>query len=476
MTVAAQHTAEDDVAYAGVEGQARMLREGAVTSVALVDLLLRRIERLDGQVNAFRVLLADSAREEAAAADAARAAGDTRPLLGVPIAVKDTVDVAGVATLNGTGSPEVVAQRDAEIVRRLREAGMVVLGKTNLPELALWGLTESATHGTTRNPWAPDRTPGGSSGGSAAAVAAGFVPAAHGSDGLGSIRIPASTCGLVGLKPTRGLVPLDPDPVHWDGLSHAGFLTRSAHDTGLLLDAVLDPSPGLADPGDPARLRIGVSLRPPIPGRLHPDVRRAHAETVELLRGFGHEVRWVKPPYGARDVLPALVRSWFTGSADDLAKLRDARGTEPRTRSLARIGRWARPLLPMARRAGARTTARMTAVFDKIDVLMLPTTATPAPRAGSILGRGLVTTMLRNAEFGPFTGMFNITGQPAVSVPAGLGADGVPLGVQLVAAHGDERTLLALATQIEQATGWPQRRPPVSAARDAEQRGGDVVR
>ncbi len=261
---------EQEVAYAGVAGQARMLADGRLTAVDLVDLLLRRIDRLQPSLNAFRVVLGDEARRGAAAADEARRGGDTRPLLGVPVAVKDNVPVAGQAALIGTGSPEVVATQDDELIRRLRAAGMVVLGLTHLPELALWAATESAHHGVTRNPWDHRLAPGGSSGGSAAAVAAGLVPVATATDGLGSIRLPASACGLVGLKPTHGTVPLGPDPDHWAGLSHAGVLTRSVGDTALVLDAVVAPAPGwsdvLTEPGvSPTRCGSPGRRNPPCP-------------------------------------------------------------------------------------------------------------------------------------------------------------------------------------------------------------------
>jgi amidase len=200
--VSAPRPDAEAIAYAGVVGQAELLRDGALTSLELVNLLLDRVARFEPRLNAFRLVLADQARADAAAADAARRAGDTRPLLGVPIALKDNIALAGTSSMYGTGSPEPVAHEDDELTRRIRDAGMVVLGKTHLPELAMWACTESQHHGVTRNPWSLQHTPGGSSGGSAAAVAAGLVPAAHATDGLGSIRIPASCAGLVGLKPT----------------------------------------------------------------------------------------------------------------------------------------------------------------------------------------------------------------------------------------------------------------------------------
>src|SRR5271165_52306 len=228
-----------DLAYAGIARQAELIAAGEISSRELVDLYLARIERLDVKLNAFRVVLGERARLEADQADARRGAGGdagARPLLGVPIAVKDDIDVAGEVTPYGTNAQDAPARADAEVVRRLREAGAVIIGKTNVPELTLWPFTETVTFGTTRNPWDRQRAPGGSSGGSAAAVAAGLVGAALGSDGAGSIRIPAAWCGLFGLKAQRGRVSMAPRVRPWYGLSVNGVLTRSVADTALFYD------------------------------------------------------------------------------------------------------------------------------------------------------------------------------------------------------------------------------------------------
>src|ERR687894_2522953 len=243
----------DELAFAGVARQAELVRAGEVSSRELVELYLERIERLDPQLNAFRTVMAERALVDAQQADARRGAGDDRPLLGVPMAVKDVEDVTGEVTRWGTDAFSTPAAQDSELVRRLRAAGAVVVGKTNCPELAIMGETEGPAFGITRNPWNTDRSPGGSSGGSAAAVAAGLCAAATASDGAGSIRIPASSCGLVGLKPQRDRVSLGALAGHWHGLSVAGFVTRTVEDTALLLDVAAQRKPEPAR--EPGRLR-----------------------------------------------------------------------------------------------------------------------------------------------------------------------------------------------------------------------------
>jgi amidase len=320
----------EQVAYAGVTGQLALLRSGRITAVELLRLCLARIDRLDGRLNAFRTVFSDSALAEAAAADAARAAGDERPLLGVPVAVKDNVAVAGHASAMGTGSTEPTAGDDAAQVRRLREAGAVVVGTTHLPELALWPFTESQTWGATRNPWSTGHTTGGSSGGSAAAVAAGMVAAATASDGGGSIRIPAAACGLVGLKPQRDRVPLAPLAEHWHGLSVAGVLTRTVEDSALVLSVLTDGALS-ADLAPPDALRIAWSTRAPLPTPVHPDVEAALQEVLGVLRGLGHDVSAGEPVYGR--VQPSFLLRYLAGARDDLRALAQPRRTEPRTAS-----------------------------------------------------------------------------------------------------------------------------------------------
>jgi amidase len=467
---------EDDVAFAGVAGASELLASGAVTSPQLVALSLSRIARLDGRLNAFVAVFDEQARRDAAAAQAARDAGDDRPLLGIPIAIKDNMPIAGHASRHGTSSSEPVAAEDAEAVRRIREAGMVIVGVTALPELALWPFTESHTSGPTRNPWSTARSAGGSSGGSAAAVAAGMVPVATAGDGGGSIRIPAACCGLVGLKPQRDRVAPPPADQLWRGLSHVGFLTRSVRDTALLLDVTAGPAPGevsgpepweqpLAASLDagPRRLRIAWSDRPPAPARLDPLVRGALHSTLTLLREAGHHVERRDPPYG--ELQSAFVPRYLRAATDSLDALADPQALEPRTRAVARLGRAIpRPVIDRALRRSEEITSRLAGFFDDVDVLVTPLLASPPLPVGRYRNRSATVTLLGAAQFVPFTPPWNLTGQPAMSVPAGHAPDGVPLAVQLVARQGAEATLLSVAAELEAARDWTANRPPLAGA------------
>jgi amidase len=467
-----------DLAYAGIARQAQLIAGGEISSRELVDLYLQRIERFDPELNAFRAVLGERARLEADQADARRGAGGdagARPLLGVPIAVKDDIDVAGELTSYGTSAQDEPKRADAEVVRRLREAGAVIIGKTNVPELTLWPFTETATFGTTRNPWEPQHAPGGSSGGSAAAVAAGLVGAALGSDGAGSIRIPAAWCGLFGLKPQRGRVSMAPRPRGWHGLSVNGVLTRSVADSALFydvasgaidVDADHAPAPVIpfasAAATPPGPLKIAYSTRVPlgVVSSLDADARRALEETVATLRSLGHEVSERDPDYGA-DTIPAVLVRYLRGAHDDAGALAHPERLERRTRAMARLGGLIpKALLERSLAGEAALTRRLNAVLEDNHVLLTPATAKPPPRIGQLQGRGALWTLNAVAGWVPYNGVWNVTGQPAASVPAGFGADGLPRAVQLVGRPNDEATLLSLAGQLEAARPWAQRRPP----------------
>ena len=465
---------ESDIAFAGVAGQAGLLRAGEASARELAELCLRRIERLEPELNAFTAIRGQRALEEADAADERRRGGDHSPLLGVPVAVKDEIDMAGEITGDGTGAISTPAKADAEVVRRLRAAGAVIVGRTTMPEVGLWPFTESLHWGVTRNPWDTSRTPGGSSGGSAAAVAAGMVPAALAADGAGSIRIPAACCGLFGLKPQHGRVPRAPhhQASRWVVF---GTLTRSVLDSALVLDAIRGPMPGdpapLPEPpcsfeaaarAEPPRLRIGFSdaFPPGTAGRLSSDVGAALQETAQTLSSLGHQVfdcdiglRW-------RDTM-VIASLLFRGMRDSVQRFDRPERLERRTRAMARPGALIPdPLRDRLRVMEREIALRMEALFRHVDVLLCPTISRPAVPAQAMEGRGAIVTYLWATGWVPFNVLWNSTGQPAASVPAGFTASGLPLGVQLVGRPHAETTLLSLAAQLEAARPWADRRPP----------------
>jgi amidase len=463
-----------DLAYAGIARQAELIAAGEVSSRELVELYLRRIERYDAKLNAFRVVFAERALMEADQADARRRAGappTQRPLLGVPIAIKEDADVAGEETRYGTGAGDRPMPTDQEVVRRLREAGAIVIGKTNVPEMTLWPFTETPTFGATRNPWNLQHTPGGSSGGSGAAVTAGLVGGALGSDGLGSIRIPSSFCGLFGIKPQRHRISLAPhtEQVYgWHGLAVYGPIARSVRDAALFLDATAQTPPAEGTFSDaaartPGRLRIALSTKPILPQPVDARVLRAVEQTAELLRSLGHEVVQRDPDYppwlGAH-----LVARFLRGAHDAAMDLGNVERMERRTRQIVRMGRLVGEA-GIARALGAEASlvARVGRVWEDHDVLLCPATARPALRIGEYEGRGALWTMNGGTRLIPFLGTWNATGQPAASVPAGFTEDGLPLAVQLVGRPHDEATLLSLGAQIEAERPWTQDRPAAFA-------------
>jgi amidase len=457
-----------ELAFAGAARQARLVAAGEVSSRELVEAVLTRIERLDPVLNAFRVVYAERALLEADQADARRRAGEKRALLGVPVAVKDDVDLAGDVTAWGTAAHGGPAARDADVVARLRAAGAVIVGKTNVPELTIWPFTESLTFGATRNPWALDRSPGGSSGGSGAAVAAGLCGVALGSDGAGSIRIPSAFCGLFGLKPTRDRISLGPGHVDaWHGLSVNGPLARTVADAALFLDATADGAPAggyaLAAAQAPERLRVGLATNAP-PGliaRLGTEQRRALEDTVALLRSLGHDVGEVQLDYGPRAATSILSR-YLRGIHDDAATLPHPERLERRTRAMARLGAAFGDGAIRRIRAGENALrARIGGVFEQVDVLLMPGPAGPPFRVGELHGRGALWTLEAAGAKVPWYGIWNALGQPAASVPAGFDHHGLPLAVQLAAPRDGENLLLALSAQVEAARPWADRRPPV---------------
>lgn len=457
-----------DLASADVVGTARLIASGELTARAAVEHALARITLGDTDLNAFSNVLAEAAIAEADERDAALAAGETPvPLHGVPIAIKEEIDVAGAVTTFGGRGNTTPATADAEIVRRLRAAGAVIVGKTTMPEFGAWPFTESVSRGITRNPWDRDRTPGGSSGGTAVAVSAGMVPAGLGGDGGGSIRIPAASCGLFGLKPQRGRVTTAPHAHLWWALGTAGPLTRTVRDSALIYDVIRGSletdlyraaevgSFAAAADREPGRLRVGWATRPVTPGiRVDPTHVRAVQDTARLLGDLGHDVREVDPGYP--DPTAAFIPQFFAGIRAEVDAVEHRERLERRTRQLCALGSWVTPKVrDAALRATATVTEKANRVFHDVDVLLTPVFANRPPRVGRLEGVGPLRAALRAQPSIAYTALWNVAGNPAASLPAGVATDGLPVGVQLVGRTDGEETLLSLAAQVEKVRPWP---------------------
>jgi amidase len=465
---------------AGLVETARALADGTVTSRALVEQTLARIHSSQDTLNAFRIVRRQAALAEAEAADAQLAAGVRKPLLGVPVAVKDDMDVAGEPTAFGCQGEFPAVARDGEAVRRLRAAGAVIVGKTNTCEFGQWPFTEGPAFGATRNPWSPEHTPGGSSGGSAAAVAAGLVPAALGSDGAGSVRIPAPWTHLVGIKPQRGRISTWPRGESFQGITVNGTLARTVADAALLLDAAsgnhpLDPHrPPAVDASaavgrDPGRLRIAVALKPPftaLPARLQPEVRARVAELADRLSDLGHTVEEADPPYGQIGL--TFVPRATAGLAERVREAPFPALLDRRTRDAARLGGLLGGVpLRAARRAEAVLHRRIGRFFTSYDVVLAPTTAAPPPRIGAMLELGGLATDRAMIAACPYAWPWNVLGWPGVNVPAGFVGGHLPVGAQLLGPAHSEPLLLSLAAQLEAGLRWHERWPPQRAAVDS---------
>ncbi len=468
--------------------QAAMVRRGECSPLELVDEAIARIEAVNPSINAvihtrFEQALLEASRLESSHVDASRVEASTAPFRGVPIVVKDsTCPIAGEPLhegLQAAKDADYRAPANSWLTDRLIAAGFVIVGRTNVPELCTHATTEPAAYGPTRNPWAPDHSAGGSSGGSGAAVAAGMVAIGHGTDGGGSVRTPAAFCGLVGLKPTRGRISNAPDSAeHWAGLSTDGFLTRTVRDSAAVLDAVCGSSFG--DPyttpltaslaaaldGELPRLRVGVRLRGANEGiDAHPEVARAIRQIADLLAANGHDVVEAAPV--ALDEIEAVAQQGIVVAACIAAEL-DAWSArlgreitleeiEPRNRMSVSNGR----LITGAQYVASREWLhgwgrRLHAWWNDFDLLLTPTVTQPPIKIGSLPFDPSAQDMANmRHELGWLMGMWNVSGQPAISVPAMQTSDGLPIGAQLVAAWAREDLLLQTAALIEQAQPWP---------------------
>jgi len=462
---------------------AALVETGQAQPIELVDAAIERIERLNPTLNAVITPLFEQAR------DRARSELPTGLFRGVPFLLKDVLGfLAGVRNTSGSSYlRDFVPDHDSELVARFKKAGLVILGKTNSPELGILPTTEPRLYGPTRNPWNLERTTGGSSGGAAAAVASGMVPMAHANDGGGSIRIPASCCGLFGLKPTRARNPLGPDVGDiMGGLVVEHALTRSVRDSAALLDATCGPDAG--DPywapprerpyreevgRDPGRLRIALATQPPSGIPIHADCVAAARDAARLCESLGHHVEEASPQIDAHRFGQAFIATWAAGCAaviDGMAFLTSRPATEeqfePLTWALYQMGQQVKgPNYVLGQtmlQRSARTIARF---MQRYDVWLTPTLAEPPLLLGSFDSppEDPLAGLRRAVEFVPFTGIANATGQPAMSVPLMWNADGLPVGVHFFGRFGDEATLFRLAAQLEAARPWCDRRPPVSA-------------
>jgi amidase len=438
---------------------ARAVRRGDASATQVVADHLDYIQAQDAALGAFRIVRAAAAITEAEAVDEQEDLANL-PLAGVPVAVKENTPLAGVPTWYGSAAARAgVAEADHEVVRRLRGAGAVVVGTTRMPELGLWALTDDDS-AITRNPWRTDRTPGGSSGGSAAAVAAGLVPIAHGNDGLGSIRIPAACCGLVGIKPGRGVVPAHMPVEDWFGMTEHGMLATTVADAavGLAVLAGWVPAP-LKEPG---RLRIAVSARSPAQGvPVDKPSRDALRSAAKLLIGAGHDAVKASQRIPAGVQLRVLA-TWFAAAYRDVEESgidRDA--LQRRTRRHIALGEWTwrRGWVREQDRAGWRTTCEAWFADGKYDVLLTPALASTPPEALDYHARPWRRSFLTCLRFAPFAAPWNLAGFPAAVVPMGVRPDGLPVAVQLVGPPGSELTLLGLAGQLEQASPWLRHAP-----------------
>jgi amidase len=472
-----------DLLFRPASELATLVHTGQVSSTELVSAALERIEALEPTLNAFVHVDPDGALETAARIDR----DDPRPFAGVPIAMKDTTAVQGMPyTMGSDLFGDFVPGHDSFVTRRIRDAGFVIVGKTNMPEFGILPVTEPRRYGPARNPWDTDRTPGGSSGGAAAAVAGGMVPLAHGSDGGGSLRIPAACTGLVGLKPTRGRISRGPD-LGDDYLVQDGTLTRTVAETAQMLDILSGyevgdttwappPSePFAASAGrDPGRLRIGYTLTAAIEAPLDPECERATLDAAQLLSELGHEVEEIPAPWGDQELLETFILAFGTPITLGIYFGGMVTGREPSEELVEPLswdmwkGIQERTALDylLARTQLSAISRGIIALWETYDAVLTPALAERPVKIGEIdaCSADPWEDFRRSGQFTPFTAIFNVSGQPAISVPLFHGDDGLPTAVQIAGRPADEATLISLAAQLEAARPWADRRPELAAA------------
>ena len=473
----------NDILFRPATELATLVHTGQLSSTELVTAALERIEQLQPTLNAFVHIDSDGALKAAAGIER----DDPRPFAGVPIAIKDTTSVAGMPyTMASDIFGNFVPGHDSFVTRRIRDAGFVLVGKTNMPEFGILPVSEPRRFGPARNPWDPDRTPGGSSGGSAAAVAGGMVPLAHGSDGGGSIRIPAACSGLVGLKPTRGRISRGPD-LGDDYLVQDGVLTRTVAETASMLDilsgyevgdttwAPPPPEPfAEAVTKEPGRLRIGYTTTAPIEAPLDPECEQATLDAAQLLSELGHGVEEIQAPWAGQDLLEVFTMAFGTPIAMGLHFGALVTGREPSAELVEPLS-WTmwngireRSALDylLARTHLGAVSRSIIALWETYDVILTPALAERPVQIGEIdaCSDDPWEDFRRSGRFTPYTAIFNVTGQPAISVPLFHGDDGLPTAVQMGGRPAGETTLLSLAAQLEAARPWADRRPELVTA------------
>ena len=484
-------------------GLAELVQKKEVSPADLCEAAIGRIEKLNPRLNAVVTPLYDQGRETAS-----KAVGDG-PFAGVPFLLKDLAfDFAGVPTSRGCKTfKNIAVDHDSEMVSRFKQAGVVIVGKTNTPEFGLMGITEPEVFGPCRNPWNTDHTPGGSSGGSASAVAAGIVPFASGGDGGGSIRIPSSCCGVFGLKPSRGRNPSGPDHgIPWQGAVQDHVITRSVRDSAAMLDATQGPDQGapfIIDPPagsylealerEPRSLKIAFNTQSPLGTTVQPECVQAVEKTAKILEELGHSVEEARPEIDGLALARSYLALYFGEVAADIDSLTPILGrkagpedVEPLTWTLGLLGRaYSSGYFVTAMREWAQAGRRMGTFFQTYDLYLTPTTAFPPARIGELAPKpaeallmkivnglragwllkasGMVDQLAeRSLERTPFTQLANLSGLPAMSVPLYWTPDGLPVGSQFIGPFGDEITLLQLAAQLEKAQPWFARRPPLN--------------
>lgn len=459
----------------GLAQQAAAVASGAISASELIEHTLAAIDETEPKLNAFRVVRAEEARAEARAADEKIAAGERLPLLGVPVAIKDDTDIVGQTTPIGCPGEFPIKQKDAALVTRLRGAGAIVIGKTTCPELAMLPVQDTELFGTTRNPWDLKRTTGGSSGGAVAAISAGVIAGAIGSDGGGSVRIPAAWTHLVGIKPQVGRITTWPHREMVQGLTVHGPMARTVADAALLLDAVTGNEPGelhkppppsapfrAAADREPGRLRIALAFKPPFSwfkSELDPEIEAAIRRLAGVLGDLGHEIFEEELNYrliGA-NFMPRAMR----GLRDQAYEVRDFSLLDPRVRQNLALGKvLSGPALAASRAWLPRIQRRVARIFERADVVIAPTTAKPPLGARALRGLSATATDRLVVDACPYAWPWNALGWPGVNVPAGLTSEGLPIGVQLLGPACSEELLISLAAQLEREERWHELWPP----------------